>query len=415
MGNFISFFFLLLLLSRYFGAADSGWFNYFISMAALLVLLCGFGMDSALTYFISRQECSGRAAGWLGIGWSLMAAIVASFFLLLLLLFNFIQAPMGITLVAGGVYIFAATLQGMMQAAFYGKADYRFPGLLGLITNLVLIAILAVNFSTRLLTITEFLQWYAFINLGQALVLWLSWLVQYGAADEGASQGIAITEFFRYAVIVLMSNLIFFLVYRVDYWFVKHYCSAAYLGNYIQVSKLVQVFLLLPASMASVIFPTVASGQPAITGHLKRASRWFITLFFLVSLFIAATGQWLFVWLFGPSFGDMYLPFLLLIPGILSLALIALLGAYFSGRGLAHINLRGGILALLVMLAGDSLLVPLWQINGAALVCSVSYLVFLAYLLYCYYRSEKETDGGGFFIITKQDIRSIPFLSRLDK
>ena len=45
----------------------------------------------------------------------------------------------------------------------------------------------------------------------------------------------------RYSLFALMANLIYFLVNRIDYWFVEHYCSAEDLGNYIQASKLAQM------------------------------------------------------------------------------------------------------------------------------------------------------------------------------
>src|SRR6202042_3662537 len=62
----------------------------------------------------------------------------------------------------------------------------------------------------------------------------------------------------RYSLFALASNIIFFLVYRVDYWFVKRFCSDNELGNYIQVSKIVQLFLILPLTIASIVFPYTA-------------------------------------------------------------------------------------------------------------------------------------------------------------
>ena len=60
----------------------------------------------------------------------------------------------------------------------------------------------------------------------------------------------------------MAANIVFFLVYRVDYLFVNAspVCTAADLGNYIQVSKLGQLLLIIPQIIASVIFPRTASG-----------------------------------------------------------------------------------------------------------------------------------------------------------
>ena len=61
----------------------------------------------------------------------------------------------------------------------------------------------------------------------------------------------------------LAANVVFFLVYKVDYMFVNYspVCTAADLGNYIQVSKLGQMMLIIPQIIASVVFPRTASGM----------------------------------------------------------------------------------------------------------------------------------------------------------
>ena len=69
-------------------------------------------------------------------------------------------------------------------------------------------------------------------------------------------------QIIRYSLTALGANAVFFLVYRIDYLFVNYspVCSAADLGNYIQVSKLGQMMLVVPQIIASVVFPRTASG-----------------------------------------------------------------------------------------------------------------------------------------------------------
>ncbi|MEJ7681191.1 MAG: oligosaccharide flippase family protein [Segetibacter sp.] len=69
----------------------------------------------------------------------------------------------------------------------------------------------------------------------------------------------------RYALVALAANVIFFLVYRVDYWFVKKYCTLQELGNYIQVSKLGQMLLIIPTIISSVVLPQTAGGGTELT------------------------------------------------------------------------------------------------------------------------------------------------------
>ena len=63
----------------------------------------------------------------------------------------------------------------------------------------------------------------------------------------------------RYSLVALLANGIYFLVNRIDYWFVQYYCTAKDLGNYIQASKLGQMMLILPSILGSTLFPIFSS------------------------------------------------------------------------------------------------------------------------------------------------------------
>ena len=63
--------------------------------------------------------------------------------------------------------------------------------------------------------------------------------------------GEALRKVVRYSSQAFIANTVFFLVYRVDYWFVERFCSSADLGNYVQVSKLVQLPDSLPPTSHS--------------------------------------------------------------------------------------------------------------------------------------------------------------------
>jgi O-antigen/teichoic acid export membrane protein len=99
----------------------------------------------------------------------------------------------------------------------------------------------------------------------------------------------------------------------------------------------------------------------------------------------------------------MYETFLPLIPGILSLVVISLLGAYFAGKDLVRINLTGALMALIIIVIADLMLIPALQIQGAAIACSISYTSYLVYLLFWFSRKESATISN-MFIITKSDL-----------
>ncbi|HRI22765.1 MAG TPA: polysaccharide biosynthesis C-terminal domain-containing protein, partial [Panacibacter sp.] len=208
--------------------------------------------------------------------------------------------------------------------------------------------------------------------------------------------------------LALMANIIFFLVYRIDYLFVNAspVCTAADLGNYIQVSKLGQMLLIFPQIIASVIFPRSASGidRKELNTSLMIIARLFSQLYLVIMIVIVVCGKFLFTGLFGETFNKMQLPFIILVPGIFSLSVLSLLSAYFSGKGKVSVNVTGAVVALLFVIAGDYFFVPLYGIVAAAIISTLGYTINLGYSLYIFYK-DYHINVFGFFRWRKDDYR----------
>jgi hypothetical protein len=86
----------------------------------------------------------------------------------------------------------------------------------------------------------------------------------------------------------------------------------------------------------------------------------------------------------------MYLPFLFLIPGILALSMVSTLAAYFSRKNIVSVNLKGSLMALIIIISGDALLIPAYGIKAAAAVSSLGYMVYNIYVLYTFTRFHKK-------------------------
>lgn len=212
---------------------------------------------------------------------------------------------------------------------------------------------------------------------------------------------------FRYCMMAYLANIIFFLLYRIDYWFVEKYCSAVQLGNYIQVSKLGQLFFILPTILASAIFPLTAGGQKEkVNSLLPLLSRSIFWLYAIICLLLMLAGKWLFPFIFGADFTGMYQPFLLLIPGILSLSGLFTLTAYYAGKNKIKVNITGSLLALVVIIVGDSIFIPMYGINAAAFISSIGYIVYQVYVLIIF-NKEYQTQINDFFILKISDWQNI--------
>jgi O-antigen/teichoic acid export membrane protein len=220
-------------------------------------------------------------------------------------------------------------------------------------------------------------------------------------------------KIFAYALLSCLGNIVFFLVYRVDYWFVNRYASPEELGNYIQVSKLANIFLLIPSIISSAIFTKTASDEADEHSDLfKTISRALSFSYALIILIIILTGKWLFPFIYGASFELMYDTFLLLAPGILSLSTLALLIAYYSGRGMLSLNVKGAVLSLVVIVTGNFIFTPFYGIYAAAAVSSAGYTCFLAYILFRFKKDHERSPISHFFIPQSEDIRHLKQIFR---
>jgi O-antigen/teichoic acid export membrane protein len=208
----------------------------------------------------------------------------------------------------------------------------------------------------------------------------------------------------RYALFALIANLVYFLVNRIDYWFVEYYCSKSELGNYIQASRLAQMLLILPSILASTLFPIFSSQENSGTrSQLTAALRVLLWMNIGICLLIIATGWYFIPLVFGSSFSIMYVLFIYLIPGILCTSMNYPLSAWFSAANRIGINLRGSLLALMVICTGDIFLLPHAGIIAAPIVSSAGYFSYYFYTLYIY-RKEYKVSWNELLVIRKSDL-----------
>jgi len=99
----------------------------------------------------------------------------------------------------------------------------------------------------------------------------------------------------------------------------------------------------------------------------------------------------------------MFVPFLLIVPGMLALCSISPLTAYFAGRKMLHVNLWASAIALMVTLIGDIAFIPHFKIIGAAFVSSLGYIVY-TFVIMRYFIKESLSSYRDFFGFKKSDL-----------
>jgi O-antigen/teichoic acid export membrane protein len=219
----------------------------------------------------------------------------------------------------------------------------------------------------------------------------------------------------RYSLFALVANAVYFLVNRLDYWFVEYYCSGKDLGNYIQASKLAQILVIIPAILGSTLFPLFSSQEKS--GSRSQLTAVIRVLFWInagICLLIFASGWFFIPLIFGDSFNKMYQLFLFLIPGILCMTMNYPMGAWFSASDRIGVNLRGALLALIIIFLADLFVLPHAGIIAAPIISSAGYFGYYCYTVYIF-RKENSASWKEFLLIRKSDIFWISQLIRSGK
>ena len=406
---FITVLLLNILLSRYFKATGTGYIYYISNYFSFILLIASASLETGMAYYGSQGTIAFRKLAVFSLVWTALVCAV----IFITLGTGFHEASPVISksqfLFFSFTYISGILLTTYFSALFYARQDFLVPNLILSVTTLLLVALFPLSrwLGTHDFMDRHFLNCYFFTFLIQGVLLSIAFL--YKNRDEAPFAlpgGTELRRMFSYSLYALSGNVVFFLLYRIDYWFINNTCKVCApgdLGNYIQVSKLGQMFFILPGIIASAVFPRTASGGKAeVFSWLETLTKCILLFTGSICALLAVTGNFLFPFVFGPTFTNMYMPFILLTPGILALAVLHPLSAYYSGKNMLHVNLRGSLLTLLLIVAGDALFIPSYGIRAAALVSTVGYSLFYAYMLTTF-KKEYGVPVSGFFYIRKAD------------
>ena len=185
--------------------------------------------------------------------------------------------------------------------------------------------------------------------------------------------------------------VLFFLLVKSDVLVLRTLRGAAETGVYSIASQIVDVALILPATIGALALPRVVRAKrPA--AELLRVLRPTALLVGALAILLALFGRWAIVGLFGDPYAGAYAALLLLLPGLACLSLQGLLGQYFAARGFPAFVSFYWLLGFATNLGLNLLLVPRFGFLAAAATSSVGYaLVFL--LMWRRFLSDRRAES----------------------
>lgn len=397
-----------ILFSRYLQAGNSGTVLYLANIFAFVSLLLGLSLESGLTYFASKKIVSYNKLVLFSVLWVSLIAVIGiatSGYFLNIILKDISMPPETIKWYAV-FYVTGLMMINFFSVLFYSKNNYLLPNIILSAVNIIVIFFISQvsKFRQQGGFVTDLYFYSTFL---QGLLLLVIFIIRYQTFKIISLPAAGHTKnIIRYSVLALGANIIFFLINRVDFYFVEKYCSKTDLGNYILVSRLGQMLLIIPQILASVIFPQVAQGtyeQPQVMNSVLVIGRLLERFYLVVMILLIISGKWLFPFVFGETFDKMYGLMIIFLPGFFAFSYLAVISAFFLGSGNVKVNLAGTFIALLVVIAGDIVLVRYFGVYVAAGVSSAAYILNLLYSVNKL-RKKFHIPVAGFFKWQKADL-----------
>jgi O-antigen/teichoic acid export membrane protein len=186
-----------------------------------------------------------------------------------------------------------------------------------------------------------------------------------------------------------LSNVITFLNYRIALYLVSFLLDPTAAGQYALSIQLAEVLWLIAGAASVIVFPESAAhtSTPAALRVMVRRVALSVFKFTAVGALLAgALAAGGIPWVFGRAYGGAVLPFVILLPGVVTWSYMSVVANSLAGMGCQRVNIVGALLSLTLNSAGCVLAIPVWGMRGAALASTVAFAATALYTAIMYHR-----------------------------
>jgi stage V sporulation protein B len=401
------------LIARTVGPAGKGAFDLILATAGLLTMILGFSLAPGVTYVVAKGNSNLRsltsrlltvAAGQTAVALLILALVANTRYSA-----NFLPDSVGRWLIFGvTLFIRLELLTANWKAMLVGRQEIirvNNSEMLGRLIHFLLLFGIAIALAASgatmsvavLFVIALFVS--AFINATLLLKL------RNGLKEETGKD--TFREAVGFAMPCYLGNLTQFLNYRLDVFIVGFFAGYAALGRYTLAVGLGQVIWMLSNAAATVLLPKVAAREHENSAdHVMKVNRLALMASFAgaVALGIAATQ--LIPLLYGEAFRRSINALLWILPGIVAFSTVNVLAAYLAGIGKPRLNLIVSMISLTATISLDLLLIPRFDIVGAAIASSISYILS-AVITVAFFTKETKTSLRELLFVTSADVKTI--------
>ena len=386
-----------ILIARGLGAANQGQFSFYVLIFGLIATYGHFGLTTSISYFIKKTNYDKDDVVNTNLSSLLLLGIF--YFVVIFLLKNIIFEDQVLWLLLIWTIYFSSLLIStcVMNVYVANEEIYIYNRLIYFVVILKTVIILLL-YILKVINIYTVSVVYMSLEIIKLVYMHKRLGVKF---RFHINKSLLIGEL-KFGIPLYLSGLFLYLNYRIDQLMIKYYYDKAALGVYALSVTLAELAKTVPDSVVS-----------AFTGRLynckesekKKIVIKTIKLSFYMTVIISIIGMIckpLITILYGMEFSGAGLSMIILLIGIPFLTIGKVSAVYFFTNGKTKIHMRIAFFVLVVNLIANLLLIPKYNIYGAAIASSISYIFYA--IVYLIILGKYKIDPREIMIIHKGDL-----------
>jgi O-antigen/teichoic acid export membrane protein len=388
---FVARFAISIIVARTLGVNGKGVYTLVLTISSLMVMLLDLGLASALTYLVASSQYRPRQILNFALWASIVIGVIGCLgFYILYKLFLAQSLLAGVPpIYISWVLLFLpinilTSLYLAIILGFQNIVAYNIVNICRVIANLFLLlfsswlglGLPGAIWSWLIASLCAFLLVLWFLRKDIRLMIFSPWNLLYSSI--------------RYGIKSYPANLFSLFTYRLDTFIVNYFSGVASVGLYSTGVSSAELLWFIPNAISSTLFPKSASLDIDIGARLTaRVCRQTMLVTVPLAFAFGVAGTLLIPLIYGLNFAGAVIPFLLLLPGIVGIALSKIIFANLSGSGRPQFATYSSMITFAATIILDLILIPIYDIAGAAIASSIAYLLGSILAVFWFSRQTK--------------------------
>ena len=388
---------LVVLVARFYGPEGNGVFAVALLLPSTLIQILNLGLPSSNVFFLGKNLNLIKEIFILNFWITLILCIFGIFVgAVLITFFHDVLFPgIDYNLLWIALLCFPLGLiQTIVNSLFHALEKFRLYNILLILPPVTLVASLLYLISVEETEIKYLVGSQLFSSI-ITIIVSVYWIRKIDLSDKLDLQLQDLSrQLIKFGIKSHLSNLVSFINYKIDIFLTNFFLGPIAVGIYVIAVSLSERLWIFSHSASAVIFPRLtrmSNNESERKSLTPMISRWvlFITLIFAcISFYII---DFLVQFFFGSEYLEASLVYFLLLPGVLFLSCSRVLSNDIASRGKPEFNLFISFIVLAVGIIGNLILIPIFQLEGAACATSISYFFHLLFTIKVYNKLSNNT------------------------